>query len=1241
MTSLDIPVLFVLIIVILLFTTAKPLSSHIVPINTSDQMWYWLCSGNASIRNNLVFKLTQRNYVLHNMTFCLIGNVSNITLTGLTDRNSLIKCLKNGNSSSTTGFGFVNISSITLENLEFIGCGATITETAVTSFNDTHPHLGYKQKAMLVFNHCYNITIHHVIFAHYVGYAILMFNPLGSSLMEHVKVQYGFGASQCTDSGIFACAGSGIAVIFKDTQQTSPDMESVNIVMSQLILYFNINYIPDVPPLTLIGHKICNLPIVGSGGLTVLYNQSYAAKFESKNTTVGYNGGTITGFLLVLFYNGMMNSQFSLKDAYEYDGYVIPSTKQIGGGCITIISILCHNCYSITKNEWTPIEFNNVTIGTHTGGYLAELPYVKYGQDIYLNIFELCCAKSINIFLKGVKYRYHYAYISGSGLYAFVTDQVRNCKKSNISIVLEDTEVYFSRKGHLGYTAYTTVPSLTLMNWNNIFIRGNSNFQDNNSPTIAVYHSNLHIIGNVSFKNNKAAIGAAIQLYNSFLILQEPLTATFCNNSALLYGGAIYVDNGVIPGHSRCPIQINSNKTDLHNLNITLKFEGNTAGLAGNSIYATSLYKCLFPYSQNDFKTVYIDWRSITHFGPPNSLDNDLKQISSQPVKICSCHYDPTKNGTISIHCSTLHHIIKTYPGKTIVTSLCAIDDFGNIVYSPAIASFTNHNYFKQEMLFPDILYLKQGQTLVPLFGNKCTQINYNVLSKLNEFKHGVLNIATPGYPTSWLANIYVYPCPMGFMLNGDECVCDSFITAISPTTICNITTTTISISSGQWLGYIFSDNRSDLGFASICPPGNCKTDTLLINVTEPHSICESSKMGVLCGQCQHNLSVVFGSTECRPCSHLWLITIVACTLSGLLLVVIMLALPLTISEGPLAGIIVAMNITSVSTIDYLNNSNWFVQSASVFVSLMNLNLGFPMCLYNGMTPTVKTGMQFIYPVYLWILVIGFIVFSQHSTRISNKTASYSVQVLASLIHLSFSKVLITCIDIIAYVPVHTAQDGTVIVWYGDGNVNYLSSSQHIALFTVAVTSLLLYIIPYIIFVTLGRYCMRWRCVNKYLRPFLEAFQGPYKQGQGYWYGVRMITVVYVYLMWAVFRGYNVNLMLFMQLTSVIILCLIQTSIKPFRSSRLNHIDSFCIAMLIIQLLSAIVFGSRYYWLSYIMASYNYVVAILFFGVIICQCWEKCKCKFIKERSHDCGHVVIPSDDEDDEMRKVLIAFQD
>ena len=1244
MTSFQSIILVILVIALLNFI--KPLSTHIVQINTSNQLWFWLCSHNIPLQNNLTLHLTQSNYILHNMTFCLIENVSNVTLKGVgSDGKSSIKCQLQHE--STTGFGFVNISSVTLENLEFTGCGATITKSAVTFFNDTHPHLGYKQKALLVFNHCHNITIQDVNITNYIGYAIFMLNPLNSSLMNNVRVTAGTGANYCNDSDMFACAGSGIFVMFKDTQQTSPDMAPVNVILSMSNISSSFNIIPNVPPLTLIGHDICSLPVVGAGGLTVLFNQSFLVRFSSQSTQIGLgagNGGTVAGNMLVIFYNGMVNSQLSLTNTNILNGILLPLTNQIGGACLTIISTLCQTCsFNGTKglSVWTPISLNNVQIvacnyGTGPG---REFNHVKYGGGFYLNIFEFCRARSIVLLLKRVQFRKNYVYKSGSCLYAFVTNSVLRDK--NISIIIEDVEIKSNRQGPARYTLYSTVAGLTLINWNNVTFRGNSKFTENNSPVIAAYKSNIHMTGQLLFRKNTGTMGAAIQLFSSFLILHEPLNATFLDNSALLYGGAIYADNVVIPGHHRCVIQINTNKIDLQNIDIILKFKGNIAGLAGGNIYATPLYNCSFLYPQHDkFELVHFDWKSIAHFDTPNSLNNGLEPMSSQPVKICSCHLNNNTNKVVK-NCSQLYYIptiIHTYAGKTVTMSLCAVDDSGAIVYSPAVLFTTT---YKRDKLLGNVLYLKQGQTLVPLSGTNCTQIHYNVLSKLNEFKRGRLNIATPGSPPSWSAELYVHPCPMGFMLKGDECVCDSFIVDMSPSTKCNITTTTISIYSGQWLGHISSDNKNKLGFASVCPPGNCKTDTLLFNVTDPFSICESSKMGILCSQCQHNMSIVFGSTECRPCSDLWLITIVGYALSGLLLVTIMLALPLTISEGPLAGIIIAVNITSVSTIDYLDSNNWFVYTARIFVSLMNLNLGFPMCLYNGMTPTVKTAIQFVYPAYLWVLVIGFIIFSHYSTRISNRTASYSVQVLASLIHLSFSKVLITCIDIIAYVPVHTSQEGTVVVWYGDGNVEYLSSPQHIVLFTVAVISLLLYIVPYILFVTFGRYCIRWRCVNKYLRPFLEAFQGPYKQGQGYWYGVRMIVVVYVYLMWAVFRGCNFNLMLFMQLTPVIILSMIQLSLKPFRSFRLSHVDISCLILSICQLQSALVFGGRYYWLSFMMASFNYIILILMLVVMGCQCWQKLKYKLRRERSHGHGQVVIPVDENDDEMRQALLLLND
>ena len=117
---------------------------------------------------------------------------------------------------------------------------------------------------------------------------------------------------------------------------------------------------------------------------------------------------------------------------------------------------------------------------------------------------------------------------------------------------------------------------------------------------------------------------------------------------------------------------------------------------------------------------------------------------------------------------------------------------------------------------------------------------------------------------------------------------------------------------------------------------------------------------------------MVFGTTDCKRCSNIWLLTLIVYAISGIVTVTVLLTLHLTIAAGPLAGIILTCNIITVSTIDYLQGHEFFLYTMRIFVSLMNLNLGFPLCLYDGMTPSIKTGLQFIYPIYLWILVYGY-----------------------------------------------------------------------------------------------------------------------------------------------------------------------------------------------------------------------------------------------------------------------------
>ena len=264
--------------------------------------------------------------------------------------------------------------------------------------------------------------------------------------------------------------------------------------------------------------------------------------------------------------------------------------------------------------------------------------------------------------------------------------------------------------------------------------------------------------------------------------------------------------------------------------------------------------------------------------------------------------------------------------------------------------------------------------------------------------------------------------------------------------------------------------------------------------------------------------------------------------------------------------------------------------------------------------------------------MIVFIIFSHYSTRVSNRTATHSVQVLATLLYLSFSKILMNIIDIIAFIPVHTSHNGTVTVWYGDGNIKYLSiSGGHIILFLLSVVLLCIFVLPFIMFVTFGGYCLKWWLFNKYLRQFLEAFQGQYKDGKGYLFGVKILVLTYVYLMWGVLRGYNLKLMLFSQLVPISILCAYQLYLKPYRSILLNKVDFVCLTISLCQMLLVISFSNNI--IQYVIVVLNMFVFAGLFTLTVCQVRKK-----IKRKNRTTHHEVqaLLNDEDIDEMRKFL-----
>ena len=52
----------------------------------------------------------------------------------------------------------------------------------------------------------------------------------------------------------------------------------------------------------------------------------------------------------------------------------------------------------------------------------------------------------------------------------------------------------------------------------------------------------------------------------------------------------------------------------------------------------------------------------------------------------------------------------------------------------------------------------------------------------------------------------------------------------------------------------------------------------------------------------------------------------------------------------------------------------------SVFIAWLNLDFGIETCLYYGLDAYSKTWLQFVFPVYIWVIV-GLIIFVSHYSQ--------------------------------------------------------------------------------------------------------------------------------------------------------------------------------------------------------------------------------------------------------------------
>ena len=128
--------------------------------------------------------------------------------------------------------------------------------------------------------------------------------------------------------------------------------------------------------------------------------------------------------------------------------------------------------------------------------------------------------------------------------------------------------------------------------------------------------------------------------------------------------------------------------------------------------------------------------------------------------------------------------------------------------------------------------------------------------------------------------------------------------------------------------------------------------------------------------------------------SNKFLFLLVPFVLAGLALVFVLTQLNLTVSEGTLNGLILYANILHSNRAIFFPDGHF---SAATVLAWINLDLGIETCFFNGMDAYAKTWLQFLFPLYIWAIVIAMIVSSHYYIVAAKLFRRHAVKVLATL----------------------------------------------------------------------------------------------------------------------------------------------------------------------------------------------------------------------------------------------------
>ena len=599
---------------------------------------------------------------------------------------------------------------------------------------------------------------------------------------------------------------------------------------------------------------------------------------------------------------------------------------------------------------------------------------------------------------------------------------------------------------------------------------------NHNTTGLVSFNSVITFKKNNTFVNNSGIYGGGLALYESSQsLLKNQAYILFVNNHASRSGGGIFISQLLLPDiYTKCSFQVIP-----YYDNVLLYFVNNTANISGDVLYGGKIDNCNFD--------------NIFHY----HQQRGLSVVSSDAIQVCFCVSNKP-------NCSINNTKFAVIPGIDVNISLATVGSKDGL--TKGVIKLTSSDSSSIVQIDNNRLNATCTNVTFKLSGNPDLLNATNIYATLET---SIIDPLQDHYAK--VIHVIIDSCPIGFPLVNDTCVCRSELN-IPPIT-CDVNTQIIARDRDMWIGY--KNNSDCLIVYQNCPIDYCNDNTIHFKVTSPNSQCLYNRSGLLCGQCDEGLSLMLGSNQCGQCTNDYLALIIPFAVAGIALVAFVIILNLTVSVGTINGLIFYANILKIYEHFFFPKGG--IPFLSHFISWLNLDLGIETCFYHGMNSCCKKWLQFLFPGYVWFLVILIIILSQYSSKVVRLVGRQVIPVLATMILLSYTKLIRTVFQIIHYTNIQCRGENNVklLRWYIDANVQYLRGC-HLPLFIFSLAVLLLLIVPYTFYLLtipllegpLSKYMCCCQKLIKYMKPFFDAYGGPYKDKCRFWTGFLLLVRV-------------------------------------------------------------------------------------------------------------------------------------